>query len=109
MWGAPSSGKTTFLAALTIALTRQAGQWEVKERSFLRRRADQVDHRPYPRPRIPERYQGIERYHWVIAGQVTRSVRRRWFGRRQVEQPIRIGLDLVDASGRSQPSHARPA
>ncbi len=99
MWGAPSSGKTTFLAALSIALTRWGRDWKVigaDEASvemliklttpLLREHA------------FPPATSGIEAFRWLLVGQVTRTIPRR-FRTERYEEIVQIGLDLADPSG----------
>jgi hypothetical protein len=82
MWGPSGTGKTTFLAALSIALIRRGSVWRVaKDRSF------------------PAGTIGIAHYRWELDGRFKRKVRRRWFGWEWREQDVRISLDLVDSQG----------
>jgi hypothetical protein len=100
MWGAPTSGKTTFLAALSIALARQEQDWKVigadeaSTETLIRLTTALARDR-----RFPQATSGIERYRWILVGRVSRAIPRRWFRAEQREEPIKIGLDLVDASG----------
>jgi hypothetical protein len=103
--GAPTSGKTTFLAALSIALTRkQHGDeqgWNVVGADTASRRAlvtltmALADSHTFP----PATALAIHRYRWLLVGPVWRTVPRRWLGTKRVMQPVQIGLDLADASG----------
>jgi hypothetical protein len=98
MWGAPSSGKTTFLAALSIALNRQGRTWnvaganEASEQVLIRLTTSLANHG------FPAATQGIERYRWVLNGRIPR-ISRSLFRERRYDEPVKIGLDLVDASG----------
>jgi hypothetical protein len=98
MWGAPSSGKTTFLAALSIALNRQGGTWnvaganEASEQVLIKLTTSLANHA------FPPATAGIERYRWVLNGWITR-VSRGIFRDKRHDEPVKIGLDLVDASG----------
>lgn len=103
MLGAPTSGKTTFLAALSIALTldeREQG-WNVIGGDPASRQAlvdmtlalNQDRSFPLPTPFA------IEHYRWLLIGKVRQSVSRRWVGAKRVLKPVRIGLDLADATG----------
>ncbi len=110
MWGAPSTGKTTFLAALSIALIRQDGSRPDKNankeslwvRGVEKRDADAltslttqlVDNRVFPKATG-----SVEVYKWELVGTVQRSVPGRWFGRMQREVSVIIPLNLVDAPG----------
>lgn len=100
MWGAPTSGKTTFLAALNIALTRQVEGWKVigADEASTDKLVSLTTSLARDR-KFPKATQGIERYRWILIGQASRAIPRRWFGTRQRQEPVKIGLDLVDASG----------
>jgi hypothetical protein len=98
MWGPPNSGKTTFLAALSHALSRQEMGWMLtganaaSEESLIRLTTSLAH------DEFPSATSGIEHYRWVLAGQATRTTRR-WFRATQHLEPVRIDLDLVDAAG----------
>ena len=100
MWGAPSSGKTTFLAALSLALARQARDWRITgaddaSTNVLIRLTTALS-----RDRaFPDATSGMEHYRWLLNGQVRRPLPRRWFRTEYREESVRIGLDLTDASG----------
>jgi energy-coupling factor transporter ATP-binding protein EcfA2 len=96
MWGAPSSGKTTLLAALSLALTQKEEQkWnvtgadEASELKLMDLTVSLAGKREFP-----DRTAGIERYGWILNGLVPQVIRRK-----EREVPVRIALDLVDASG----------
>lgn len=97
--GAPTSGKTTLLAALSIALARQNDGWKLvgtdrASRERLVTLTDQLTGREFPKPT-----QGIEEFTWLLIGQTMRDVPRKWFGTKQIEDTLRIRLDLADPSG----------
>jgi hypothetical protein len=98
MWGPPASGKTTFLGALGLALNRRETDWSVagankaSEESLVKLTTSLANYE------FPVATSGIERYHWVLTGQVTRTTRR-WLRETRHREPVRIGLDLVDAAG----------
>jgi hypothetical protein len=103
--GAPACGKTTFLAALSIALNRlqSAGQgWNVVGADPASRIAlvnltmKLAENRAFP-PQTP--VGAVERYNWRLTGQAMRSVQRRWIGTKRELTDIQIGLQLADASG----------
>ena len=103
MWGPPSTGKTTFLAALSIAFDRQrdnynwtvTGADEASEKKLRNLENALIRDRCFPNAT-----QGIEHNRWVLTGRVLRTIPRRWwFGYGQREETVRIFLDLVDASG----------
>lgn len=98
MWGAPASGKTTFLAALSRALLeREPGLQLVGEdpesaESLVRLRA-LLDERGA----FPAATGDVQRYRWSLVGSGRGGWH--WFGRRRRGEEVRIGLDLVDAPG----------
>ncbi len=100
MWGAPSSGKTTFLAALSIALAEQEKHWKVigadegSTDTLIKLTTELARDRAFPRAT-----QGIEHYRWILVGRVMRTVPRRWIGTKQHEVAVKINLDLADAQG----------
>jgi hypothetical protein len=101
MWGAPSSGKTTFLAALSLALNRRGGDWnlaganEASEKILIRLTAALTRGHAFP-----DATEAIEQYNWVLNGQVRPGkVRRFRRDKEQIVKPVRVSLDLVDASG----------
>ena len=107
MWGAPTTGKTTFLASLSIALLRRGQEWRVQGEDetstehLIRLTTRLIGDRAFPPATV-----GLEHYRWVLVGQLPRTVwrRRRWWWfswqRREVHhETVRIRLDLVDAQG----------
>lgn len=99
MWGPPASGKTTFLAALTIALTQHRDGWsmlgtdEASSRALTKLTTDLASKGTFPEPTI-----GIEEYQFILRGHLQEKVRRRF--RNEVQnRPIMISLDLADTSG----------
>jgi hypothetical protein len=100
MWGAPSSGKTTFLAALNIALTRRDDGWKVvgtdeaSAETLIGLTTALTRDRTFPLAT-----QGIEHYRWQLVGRVARTIRRGRFRRERREEVIKIRLDLADARG----------
>jgi hypothetical protein len=99
MLGAPSSGKTTFLAALSIALARHQKDWKVigADKASADKLIDLTTqltrHHAFPPATA-----NIEAYQWLLVGHVTYTTTR-WFRSERHEETVRIGLDLVDASG----------
>lgn len=100
MWGAPSSGKTTLLAALSIALNRQRGGWNVTgaDPASVQKLAEFTTSltrdRTFPQPTF-----GIDSYSWILNGLVSGTERAGRWRRNLLKIPVRISLDLVDASG----------
>jgi hypothetical protein len=108
MWGPSGTGKTTFLAALSIALIRLGSAWGVtgadedSTQKLIELTMGLTTDRSYPQGTI-----GIAHYRWVLDGQLTRKVRRRWSGSKWCKEDVRIGLDLVDSFGELVGSRAR--
>jgi hypothetical protein len=109
--GPPTSGKTTFLAALSIALIRQGPAWRVRGEDVASNNAlidlttTLTKERAFPQATI-----GLQHYRWALDGRVSRMVPRRPFGRRLLEEDVRISLDVVDTPGElAAPDHRNPA
>lgn len=102
MWGPPATGKTTFLAALSIALIRYGSVWRVNGMDDASTQTlIQLTMRLTRDRRFPPATQGIAHYKWTLDGKLMRRVRRRrWIGYRQREQDTRIPLNLVDSQGK---------
>lgn len=101
LWGPPSTGKTTFLAALSVALIRRGPVWRVvgesedSARRLIELTTALTDAREFPQATV-----GIGHYRWTLHGRVKRQVkRRRWFGTRQQDDDVSVSLDLVDPQG----------
>jgi len=98
--GAPVSGKTTFLAALNIALARQNEGWKLvgadpASSERLVTLTHQLTERSYPKATS-----GIEQFSWMLVGQTMRTERRRWFSPKQQHMDtVKVRLDLADPSG----------
>lgn len=105
LWGAPSSGKTTFLAALSIALTEHGAGWSVaaanegSEARLIRMTSALISRHAFPRPT-----DGVEENQWVLNGRISELVKKKRFGRENRIRPVAIGLDLADPSGEILPS-----
>ncbi|MDN3351448.1 hypothetical protein [Actinomadura sp. DC4] len=98
MWGAPASGKTTFITALDIALTRRDSEWSIvgaddASTDFLVRATDSLSQE---RKFFPAT-QTIDRYHWFLIRQGGADRRRRWRG--PSKDTLQIGLELLDPPG----------
>jgi Double-GTPase 2 len=102
VWGAPSTGKTTFLAALNVALDRQNEPWRVIGSEEAAAEALSRFERALVKDRVfPEATQAPELYRWELIGTVRRRVPRRWLGHKIRDQTVAIPLELVDAPGGS--------
>ncbi|WP_131743273.1 hypothetical protein [Actinomadura roseirufa] len=101
MWGAPGSGKTTFLAALGIAVNRARSDWILygdndESNDFLTRSTHKL---MYER-RFPEATLHLSpNLRWVLRGQREVSEPRRMRSARTREVVASVGLDLLDAPG----------
>ena len=101
MWGAPGTGKTTFLAALYTALLDQETGWWLRGAdepstevlvSFTNTLAEKG---VYPVQTV-----GIKNYRWSLVGTMPRALREwHWYGPRRLDTNVVIPLDLVDAAG----------
>ena len=101
MWGPPSTGKTTFLAALSVALIRRGPVWRVvgdsddSARRLIELTTALTDAREFPQATV-----GIGHYRWTLHGRVKRRSRRRWwFGTRLQDEDVSVSLNLVDPQG----------
>lgn len=110
MWGAPSTGKTTFLAALSVALLRQNGmaQQENGERAAWRVvGVDKADSDALTTlmktlagdRAFPPATTAVEQYRWELVGTVQRTIRVGRFRRERRKETVTIPLDLADAPG----------
>ena len=101
MWGPPSSGKTTFIAALYTALIRQDAGWRLHGADPPSAQAlVELTTMLTSQGRFPHATEGIDHYRWTLVGQYARRVTRRWpWPPRQEERIARITLDLIDTDG----------
>jgi hypothetical protein len=101
IWGAPASGKTTYLAALRVAVDRaQSGWWlygqNTPSTTFLTDSTDQlVRKKVFPEATI-DLPQNLE---WVFRGNRTITERTRYRFSREREVVSSVLLDLLDAPG----------
>ncbi len=99
IWGAPGSGKTTFLAALNIALILKEGPWRViggdgPSRDFLIEMTAELSQHQ----RFPVATGALGHYRWFLSRQ-PEPRRRIWGRRRKTARAQKIGLDVLDAPG----------
>jgi len=102
VWGAPSTGKTTFLGALNVALDRQNEPWrvigtdEAAAEALTRFERELINDRVFPKAT-----QQLELYRWELIGTVPRRLPRRWIGSKIRDVTVEVPLELVDAPGGS--------
>jgi hypothetical protein len=98
MWGAPGSGKTTFLGALNVALARGRADWRLVGRDrastevLTRLTSSLAAERRFPQATV-----GMEHLRWDLVGARQDAARRR-----RGTQPAGlagIGLEFIDARG----------
>jgi Double-GTPase 2 len=111
VWGAPSTGKTTFLAAINVALERQHERWRVIGADEASADALTMFERALITERVfPEATQRPELYRWRLRGKAERllpfEIRGYTLWHRRREVPAQIPLEVVDAPGGSASSAA---
>ncbi|GHH72745.1 hypothetical protein GCM10017673_28150 [Streptosporangium violaceochromogenes] len=99
IWGAPGSGKTTFLAALNIALILKKGPWRVigadgPSTDFLIEMTTALSQYQ----RFPPATGALGHYRWFLSRR-SEPPRRSWRRRRKPPRAWKIGLDVLDAPG----------
>ncbi|TDD96842.1 hypothetical protein [Actinomadura rubrisoli] len=98
LWGASGSGKTSYLAALFVAVT-QSGKWNIggadqESVDFLTQKTDTLTRQR----RFPSKTEGIQNLSWTVMGETEQTVGGRW--RKRVEPvPLHFQLDILDAAG----------
>ncbi len=108
LWGAPESGKTTFLAALQVAVLRTSGDWMlfgVNEESndFLDTQTGMLtQHR-----RFPAATKFSNALSWTLRGTTQQPTGRR-FGKKFQDVPIEVNIDLLDSPGAVHASKSVP-
>ena len=102
MLGAPGSGKTTFLSALSIALNRQSLGWRLRgvDEPSVKALIGATELLASGH-QFPSSTQDIETYNLALDATLP-PVRRRPFRRRR-EEHVSIGLKLVDIAGTTVP------
>ncbi|WP_214107534.1 hypothetical protein [Acrocarpospora catenulata] len=101
MWGAPGSGKTTMLAALSLALIERDGPWKLvgadaNATSVLLEKSAALDRQEFPLATID-----IEKFRWLLVGSSPQQDRRfgGWRGRSRDTRAPKIGLNMIDPPG----------
>jgi ATPase subunit of ABC transporter with duplicated ATPase domains len=99
LWGATSSGKTAFLAALFVAVNQNRDRWKIvgADRTSVNFLANQTDTLTRLR-RFPDKTEGIQQLSWTLIGMTEQEAGGR-LRRRTVEVPLYIQLDLIDSAG----------
>ncbi|MEV8635347.1 hypothetical protein AB0395_27190 [Streptosporangium sp. NPDC051023] len=101
IWGAPGSGKTTFLAALNIALILKDGPWRLigadgPSTDFLIEMTAALSQDQC----FPQATSTLGRYRWFLSEKPELQPRR-WGRKRKEARAWKIGIDVLDAPGRS--------
>jgi len=101
MWGPPGSGKTTFLAALDVALIRQDRGWRLagrdaaSEEALIRYTANLSQGKRFPSATL-----SVEQHSWQLSGPIGAKPGRHLSLRRQApDREVKIDLELVDTPG----------
>jgi hypothetical protein len=97
--GAPTSGKTTFLAALSIALARRKNEWKLvggndASTQTLITLTEQLADRAFPEPTV-----GIDEFSWLLIGPVMRKIQLWWIFAKRTKRIVQIRLNVADPSG----------
>jgi hypothetical protein len=102
MWGAPSSGKTTFLAALSIAANRQPAESlviygsDTESTEFLNNETARLTYQQ----QFPPATEANKHLSWVLQMEVE-AIGRKWgFLPTTTMRPFQFNLDLLDEPGR---------
>jgi hypothetical protein len=102
MWGAPGSGKTTFLAALSVALNQQVND----EDGWILSGVDVTSEgrlismsRDLQKHTFPQATQGTERLQWRLSKQATSTTKRPFRKPVTTSHRVSVDLDLIDSSG----------
>ncbi|MEU6796784.1 hypothetical protein ABZ907_34250 [Nonomuraea wenchangensis] len=98
VWGAPGSGKTTFLAALNVAMARSELDWAFVAKNeesgiWLTTMTDQLVNREFPQPTT-----AVEELQYLLIGP-PRTRRKGLFRRTAITEQTRVDLSLIDMPG----------
>jgi energy-coupling factor transporter ATP-binding protein EcfA2 len=99
LWGAPGSGKTSFLAALNVAVAQSRQDWSLvgvdnASVAFLTESTLTLTHKR----RFPEATQSMDELSWVMLSEQEVRTGGRW-RKEIVKVPLQLHLDLLDAPG----------
>ena len=101
VWGPPQSGKTTLLAALSIALNRKATGWNIlgadpaSEQALIDLTACLSSKRAFPLQTA-----GIDQFRWILNGWVP-GARKLLSRTKRYRAPVRLRLELTEAARQS--------
>ena len=99
VWGPPQSGKTTLLAALSIALNRKATGWNMLGADHASEQAlIDLTARLSSKRAFPPQTAGIDQFRWTLNGWVP-GARKLLFRTRKYRAPVRLRLELTDTAG----------
>jgi hypothetical protein len=107
LWGAPGSGKTSFLAALNVAVAQSKHDWALvgvndESVAFLTESTSTlIDQR-----RFPKATESVDELSWVMVSEIEERTGGRW-RKEIVKRPLQFHLDLLDAPGDSFRSEAK--
>jgi hypothetical protein len=102
MWGAPSSGKTTFLASLSIAANRKPAEslviygTDTESTEFLNNETARLTFQQ----QFPPATEANKHLSWVLHMELEASVRRWGIFPTTTTRPFQFNLDLLDEPGR---------
>jgi hypothetical protein len=100
MWGAPSSGKTTFLAALSLSLAQQGTGWKLasEEGDEASERALVNMTKAMRNREFPKATGLLHDLRWKLVRQVTETSGG-WLRKKELTRAEVLTLDLVDSGG----------
>ena len=104
--GATASGKSTFLAALGIALARQDTDWNLVPKDapsadrLVSMTAALTGQSQFPSPTTD-----FEQYEWALNGRYTR-VGKKLFRKKEITEPVQIVLQFTDPPGETLHSNS---
>lgn len=101
MWGAPASGKTTFLAALAVALEKHPeARWKLRGTDLRSSDAlSDMENAVVDRGEFPGASTNVVNYNWELVNPDPRAGRRGPLGRPRRDRTVRVPLHVFDAPG----------